>query len=55
MIQLPLGLGWDDLIFGIVAIVGIYIIRFWLIKIYNRVRQIAKIMEHILEESERED
>lgn len=42
------GLGLDDIIFAVIAIIAIYIIRFWLIKIYRRVRQIAKIQEHFL-------
>lgn len=42
------GLGTDDLMFAVILIIAICIIRFWLIKIYRRVRQIAKIQEHFL-------
>ena len=40
------GLGNDDLVFLGLGIIAIYIIAFWLIKIYKRVRQIAKLQEH---------
>ena len=40
------GLGVDDIIFIILLIVGLLIIRYWLIKIYRRVRQISLILAH---------
>lgn len=39
-------LGIDVLILILITILGFYLCRFWLIKIYNRVRQIAKILEN---------
>ena len=37
----------------VISIIAILVIRFWLIKIYRRVRQIAKILEHFYKEIEK--
>ena len=42
------GLGLDDVILIFLVMLGIAVIKFWLFKIYKRVRQIALIMEHFL-------
>jgi len=39
-------MGIDDYIVIVLGIVAICIVRFWLIKIYRRIRHIAKICEH---------
>lgn len=49
------GLYIDDIIFIIISIVSIVIIKFWLIKIYRRVRQIARILEHFLRKDRKEE
>jgi hypothetical protein len=49
------GIGADDIMFAVISIIAIYVIRFWLIKIYRRVRQIAKILEHFLRKDREEE
>jgi len=43
-------MGIDDYIYIVMGLITIYLLKFWLSKIYYRVRQIAKICEHFLKE-----
>ena len=40
------GLGTDDIMFAIISIGTFIMIRYWLIKIYRRVRDIDSILGH---------
>lgn len=44
------GLGIDDLIFMVISIIGIWVIGYWLRKIYRRIKDIDKIIGHLFEE-----
>jgi hypothetical protein len=38
--------GADDIMFAIILIIGLFVVKFWLQKIYNRVKDIDKIIGH---------